>query len=98
MKKQKTENNPIHNEKYKYMLSPRCGAKTRKHTACLSPAIRGKHRCRMHGGKGSGAPKGTKNALTHGCATNENYLFRKKIKKELKEAQNFLDFFDYLQP
>lgn len=77
------------------MLSPRCGARTRKQSPCLSPAVRGKNRCRMHGGaKGSGAPKGNQNALTHGYTTSEYRLFRKKIQKELKEARNFLDFFD----
>ena len=31
----------------------RCGAKTRRATACLSPAMRN-GRCRMHGGKSTG--------------------------------------------
>jgi hypothetical protein len=30
--------------------SPRCGAQTRSGAPCLLPAIRGKQRCRMHGG------------------------------------------------
>ena len=30
--------------------SPRCGARTRKGTACQAPAVAGKRRCRMHGG------------------------------------------------
>lgn len=46
--------------------APRCGAETRKGTPCDSPAISGKARCRMHGGKGSGAPKGNCNALRQG--------------------------------
>lgn len=51
--------------------APRCGAKTRSHAPCGSPAIRGKVRCRMHGGKGSGAPKGNRNALRQGLYTKE---------------------------
>lgn len=47
--------------------APRCGARTRAGTFCQSPAISGKSRCRMHGGKGSGAPKGNRNALRHGA-------------------------------
>ncbi|WP_422110923.1 HGGxSTG domain-containing protein [Erythrobacter longus] len=47
--------------------APRCLAKTRKGTACQSPAVKGSKRCRMHGGKGSGAPKGNSNALMHGA-------------------------------
>ena len=39
--------------------SRRCGAKTRSGKPCMSPAVSGKKRCRMHGGApGSGAPIG----------------------------------------
>ncbi|HKH03153.1 MAG TPA: HGGxSTG domain-containing protein [Bradyrhizobium sp.] len=41
--------------------APRCGARTRSGGSCRSPAIKGKARCRMHGGKGSGAPHGERN-------------------------------------
>ena len=34
--------------------APRCGAQTRSGRACASPAIRGKPRCRMHGGRSTG--------------------------------------------
>jgi hypothetical protein len=33
----------------------RCGAKTRKGTPCQNPAMKGKARCRNHGGKSTGA-------------------------------------------
>jgi glucans biosynthesis protein len=46
--------------------SPRCGAKTRSGTACRSPAVRGKQRCRLHGGTNPGPPKGNRNAWKHG--------------------------------
>jgi hypothetical protein len=47
--------------------APRCGTRTRSGNPCRSPAVRGKRRCRMHGGAfGSGAPIGNKNALRHG--------------------------------
>jgi hypothetical protein len=47
--------------------SPRCGARTRTSHACMSPAVGGMNRCRMHGGApGSGAPLGNRNALKHG--------------------------------
>ncbi len=52
--------------------APRCGAKTRSGKPCRSPAVRGKARCRMHGGaKGSGAPRDNQNALKHGLYTRE---------------------------
>jgi hypothetical protein len=41
--------------------APRCGALTRAGAACRRPAIRGRHRCRLHGGLSPGAPRGTAN-------------------------------------
>ena len=72
--------------------SPRCGAKTRKGTPCKSPAVHGKKRCRMHGGaKGSGAPKGNKNALKSGLYTKEAIEERKMLNKMLREYKNTLE-------
>lgn len=52
--------------------APRCGATTRSGHSCNAPAVRGKRRCRMHGGAaGSGAPTGNQNAVTHGMRTQE---------------------------
>ena len=49
------------------------------------PAVAGKKRCRMHGGaKGSGAPKGNKNALKHGLHTAEAKAMRQHV-RELKK-------------
>jgi hypothetical protein len=39
----------------------RCGARTRSGGACQCPAIRDRKRCRLHGGRSSGAPKGVDN-------------------------------------
>jgi hypothetical protein len=39
----------------------RCGAKTRAGGQCRCPAIRGRLRCRIHGGLSPGAPKGVRN-------------------------------------
>ncbi len=45
----------------------RCGARTRSGDSCRGAAVRGKARCRMHGGAlGSGAQPGNRNALRHG--------------------------------
>jgi len=40
---------------------PRCGAKTRAGVPCQRPPIRGRKRCRLHGGLSPGAPRGVKN-------------------------------------
>lgn len=34
--------------------------------SCQAPAVAGCARCRMHGGRGSGAPAGNQNARKHG--------------------------------
>jgi hypothetical protein len=39
----------------------RCGARTRAGTPCRCPAIRGRSRCRLHGGLSPGAPRGVQN-------------------------------------
>ena len=42
--------------------APRCGARTRAGGSCRAPAVKGKRRCRMHGGaSGSGGPLGERN-------------------------------------
>lgn len=53
-------------EPHSLATAPRCGARTRSGAPCRSPAIVGKARCRMHGGKGSGAPRGNRNGWKHG--------------------------------
>lgn len=42
-----------------------CGAKTRNGLPCKSPSMQN-GRCRMHGGKSTGAPLGNSNALKDG--------------------------------
>ncbi|MEL6572994.1 MAG: HGGxSTG domain-containing protein [Pseudomonadota bacterium] len=66
--------------------TPRCGAKTRSGMSCRAPAVRGKARCRMHGGaKGSGAPQRNTNALKHGKYTASNIERGQRLKHLLKE-------------
>jgi len=76
---------------YPYHNSPRCGAKTRKGTACKSPAVQNKKRCRMHGGAiGSGAPSLNQNALKHGFTTIKAKSERKYIKLVLHNYKNVI--------
>jgi hypothetical protein len=73
------------------LASPRCGAKTRSGGACRSPAVRGKKRCRMHGGApGCGAPKENQNARKHGLFTGDAIAERRRIQALLGEARKFL--------
>lgn len=71
--------------------SRRCGAQTRNGDACRAPALRGRMRCRMHGGAwGSGAPDGNGNALKHGYFTSEAIEERKLVRTVLIESEDLL--------
>ena len=73
------------------LASPRCGAKTRAGGSCCAPAMRGKRRCRMHGGTpGSGAPRRNQNARRHGQFTKNAIAERKQIQALLGEARKLL--------
>lgn len=57
-----------------------CGARTRAGGACRAPAVRGKARCRMHGGAlGSGAPRGNHNARKHGYWSAGAHAARRRV-------------------
>jgi hypothetical protein len=74
------------------LASPRCGAKTRAGTACRSPAVRGKKRCRMHGAApGSGAPRANRNARKHGLFTRDAIAERRQIRTLLGESRRLLE-------
>jgi len=67
--------------------APRCGAKTRKGGPCRAPAIHGKARCRMHGGRGSGAPLENRNGLKHGLFTLEEQRRRRAVLDLMRKAR-----------
>ncbi len=76
------------------LASPRCGAKTRSGQPCKSPAVRGKRRCRMHGGApGSGAPRGNRNALRHGAYTGEAIAEYRRLRALIRESWELLEKF-----
>lgn len=67
--------------------APRCLAKNRQGTPCQAPAMVGKRRCRLHGGKSTGAPKGSQNALKHGRYTAEAIEERRVISELLRQCR-----------
>ena len=72
-------------------LAPRCGARTRMGRPCAAPAVKGRARCRMHGGAlGSGAPKGNQNALKKGLYTAKAIAERREITALIRESQAYL--------
>jgi len=71
--------------------SPRCGAKTRLKTACKSPAMKN-GRCRMHGGKSTGAPLGKKHGrYKHGKYTKDVLAFNKRINQLMRDARQLAE-------
>jgi hypothetical protein len=61
--------------------APRCGAKTRSGGACGAPAIHGKKRCRIHGGRSPGAPTGASHGrYTTGLYTRDFIEARRLLK------------------
>lgn len=73
------------------LASRRCGAKTRSGKPCMSPAVDGKARCRMHGGApGSGAPRGNKNAMKHGRYTREALRERRQVMDFLRHVSSLI--------
>ncbi len=72
--------------------SPRCGAQTRDGDPCRAPVVRGKQRCRMHGGaEGSGAPRANWNARKHGVFTREAIAERRRVQALLWKARKLLE-------
>jgi uncharacterized protein YjcR len=67
-------------------LSCRCGARTRRGNGCQSPAMPN-GRCRLHGGKSPGAPKGNKNALKHGHYSADAAANRREIANLLRSMR-----------
>ncbi len=65
-------------------LSPRCGAYARTTgQPCRSPAMRGKARCRMHGGKAGRKP-------THGRYTKAAIEERREVRTILRALRKLL--------
>src|SRR6476469_9498011 len=77
------ENNPMHLNMHR---APRCQARTRTAHPCRSPAMPN-GRCRMHGGKSPGAPKGNKNALKDGHYTAEAAARRREVASLLRSMR-----------
>ena len=77
------DNNPM-----QAALRAKCGAKTRSGGRCANYGMKN-GRCRMHGGKSTGAPKGNQNAFKHGlygkASRNHNKVIRQLL-ADLREV------------
>jgi len=68
--------------------APRCGAKTRAGSLCQQPAMPN-GRCRLHGGKSPGAPRGERNGnYRHGLRAKEAIADRRgaaRLRQRLRQ-------------
>ena len=71
----------------------RCGVRTRRGTACLRPALKGKTRCQLHGGRSTG-PKTedgiarlTAARTTHGKYTKEKRAKAKRFAEQGRQMR-----------
>lgn len=71
--------------------SLRCGARTRCGKPCRAPAVAGARRCRMHGGKRSGAPAGNRNALKHGLYAKVSLARDREARQFIRTALDLLE-------
>lgn len=67
--------------------APRCGAKTRAGNPCRQAAVKGKRRCRMHGGTNPGAPLGNRNNWKHGRYSADAIATRAMIRALVREGR-----------
>lgn len=78
-----------------FTKAPRCGAKTRRGTSCLAPAM-ANGRCRMHGGKSTGPrtligrEKIGKQHFKHGLYSIEYLHERSEFKKLMRKYKDTL--------
>jgi hypothetical protein len=73
----------------------RCGARTRGGGICERSPVPGKRRCRRHGGApGHGAPKGNRNAETHGLRTREFLAERRWVTALLREGRRLVEMME----
>ena len=69
---------------YPMQRAPRCGARTRSGNTCQAPAVRGKRRCRMHGGKSTGRPP------IHGRYTQAAIAQKRRWRRLLRELNDLM--------
>jgi len=85
----KSEDQPHASNPFKDV--PKCGAYSRRTgKLCQQPAMKN-GRCRLHGGKSTGPPKGNSNALKHGFYTKDAIAHRRHVRQLLKDSQELFD-------
>lgn len=91
--KEKAKDNPMDRAPRLLTSALLCQARNRAGKPCRCPAMRGKARCRLHGGaSGSGAPQGEPNGMwRHGGYTSEAIALRQAaigLIRALRDAES----------
>jgi hypothetical protein len=69
----------------------RCRARTRRGTVCQSPAMPN-GRCRIHGGRSPGAPRGERNGRWRGgFYTEDAQAERRRLRNLIRQMQTSMD-------
>ena len=81
----------------------RCGAKTRRGTACQSAAIKGKTRCRIHGGRSTGPSAEARKRMSqanmvHGRYCRATIELRRLLAKERRSVREWLRMVEVCWP
>ena len=80
--------------------APRCGANTRRGTPCQCPAMRGKRRCRLHGGLSTGprTPEGRERCrqarLKSGYWSAEARAERRLVREAMRQFKKLCETLD----
>jgi hypothetical protein len=83
--------NPMHEARAALAQHPRCGAQSRTTgQPCRNPSM-ANGRCRMHGGKSTGAPRGRKHwNFHHGLHTKEARQDRREARSQMLVLRNMI--------
>ena len=69
------------------LRAPRCGARRKRDgEPCRGPAM-ANGRCRLHGGRSPGAPRGNRNAWVHGYYSAGAIAERRELRSLLRQAR-----------
>jgi hypothetical protein len=71
---------------YAFDLAPRCGAKTRSGGACKCPALKGRARCKLHGGRSTG-PRTAEGLARSKRSTWVHGFYSAEAREERREAR-----------
>ena len=77
--------------------APRCGARTRRGTACQAPAMAKNGRCRMHGGASTGPrtaeglARSRRARWKHGLYSAQTRAMQKLSRELLRQSRDLLD-------